>query len=65
MIVFNERHLVRMLTSYFAYSHHRRTHRALAMDTPERHSVQLPMLGGVVAVPEVDGLHHHYEQWIA
>jgi putative transposase len=34
-IVLNERHLKRVLTDYFRYYHHWRTHQALAMDSPE------------------------------
>jgi putative transposase len=62
VIVFHEGHLRRLLSSYFSYYHRWRTHRALAMDTPERRPVQPPELGSVVAVPEVGGLHHHYER---
>jgi transposase InsO family protein len=65
VIVFHEGHFMRLLTSYFSYDHRWRTHRALAMDTPERRPVQPPGLGSVVAVPEVGGLHHHYERWAA
>ncbi len=34
MIVFNERHLKRILTIYFDYYHQWRTHLGLEMDTP-------------------------------
>jgi putative transposase len=35
VIVLHERHLRRLLTEYFCYDHHWRTHRALAMDCPQ------------------------------
>jgi transposase InsO family protein len=64
VIVLNERHLKRILTSYFHYYHRWRTHLSLGMDTPESRLVQRPALGKVVQLPEVGGLHHHYE-WLA
>jgi putative transposase len=65
VIVLNDRHLKRILTSYFNYYHRWRTHLSLGMDSPESRSVQLPALGKVVAFPEVGGLHHHYERLAA
>jgi transposase InsO family protein len=62
VIVFSEGHLRRLLTNYVAYYHRWRTHLALAMDAPDRWPVQLPDMGAVVTVPEVGGLHHHYER---
>jgi putative transposase len=65
VIVLHERHLRRILTGYFQYYHHFRTHVSLAMDCPEPRPVQPSALGMVVAVPEVGGLHHHYEHCAA
>jgi putative transposase len=62
IIVLHERHLMRILTSYFAYYHRFRTHRALGMDPPVPRSVHPPELGPVREVLEVGGLHHHYER---
>ena len=62
VIVFSEGHLRRLLTSYFHYYHLWRTHLSLAMDSPDGRPVQPPDQGAVVAVPEVGGLHHHYER---
>ena len=61
VIVLSEVHLRRLLTSYLHYYHRWRTHLSLAMDCPEPRPV-LPERGPVVAVPEVGGLHHHYER---
>jgi hypothetical protein len=44
----NERHLKRILTSYFNYYHHWRTHLSLGMDSPESRLVQSPDLGKIV-----------------
>jgi putative transposase len=62
VIVLHERHLRRLLTEYFHYYHHWRTHRALDMDCPVPRPVQRPEVGSIREVPEVGGLHHHYER---
>jgi transposase InsO family protein len=62
VIVLHERHLKRLLTSYFQYDHRWRTHRALDMDCPVPRPVQRPEVGSIREVPEVGGLHHHYER---
>jgi transposase InsO family protein len=62
VIVLNEGHLRRLLQSYMAYYHRFRTHLSLAMDCPQPRPVHAPAHGQVVAVPEVGGLHHHYER---
>ena len=65
MIVLNERHLRRILRSYVSYYHTWRVHRSLDMDAPEQRPVQAPGLGPVWKLPEVGGLHHHYERMAA
>jgi putative transposase len=62
VIVLHEQHLRRLLTGYLQYYHHWRTHRGLAMDCPVPRSVQQPVDGSIREVPEVCGLHHHYER---
>jgi transposase InsO family protein len=62
VIVLHERHLRRLLTDYFRYYHRWRTHRALEMDCPVPRPVQRPDVGPIREVPEVGGLHHHYER---
>ena len=65
VIVLNAKHLRRLLTEYVAYYHRFRTHLALAMDCPKPRPLQPPECGRVVEVPEVGGLHHHYERQAA
>jgi putative transposase len=65
VIVLNEGHLRRLLQSYVDYYHCFRTHLSLAMDCPQPRPVHAPARGKVVAVPEVGGLHHHYERRVA
>ena len=62
VIVLHERHLRRLLTEYFGYYHYWRTHTALDMDCPQPRPVQRPDTGLIWEVPEVGGLHHHYER---
>jgi putative transposase len=62
VIVLHEQHLQRLLTSYFVYYHRWRTHLALTMDCPEPRPVLAADRGRVIAIPEVGGLHHHYER---
>jgi transposase InsO family protein len=62
VIVLNERHLHRVLRSYMDYYHTWRVHRFLDMDAPDPRLVQSPVRGSVMKLPEVGGLHHHYER---
>jgi len=62
VMILNEQHLQRILASYFTYYQSWRTHLSLAMDCPEPRPVSPPEHGQVIAVPEVGGLHHHYER---
>ena len=62
VIVLNEEHLKRILGAYFRYYHRWRTHLSLEMDAPEPRSVEPRESGEVVEIPEVGGLHHHYER---
>lgn len=62
VVVFNERHLHRVLSSYFSYYHGFRVHQSLDMDCPEHRPVEPPEMGEVVEIPQVGGLHHRYER---
>jgi putative transposase len=62
LIVFNERHLRRVLSSYRDYYQRTRTHLSLMKDCPEPRPVHPPTHEKVVAIPQVDGLHHRYER---
>ena len=65
VIVLNERHLRRILASYFDYYHRSRTHLSLGKDTPEGRPVQPSGVGKIVALPQLGGLHHRYERLAA
>ena len=65
VIVFNERHLRRVLRAYVAYYQRSRTHLAIGKDAPEARAVEPAGAGRIVARPEVGGLHHRYERQAA
>jgi putative transposase len=65
LIVLNERHLRRIVARYLDYYHDWRTHLSLSMDAPNPRAVHPPDRGRVVAIPELGGLHHHYERLAA
>jgi transposase InsO family protein len=60
VIVLNEAHLRRILTSYFAYYHESRPHLSLECNAPLPRRVEDPSEGKVIAIPQVGGLHHRY-----
>ena len=62
LIVFNQTSLSRHLRLFLDYYHHSRCHLALHKDAPESRAVQPPGLGRIVSLPQVGGLHHHYER---
>ena len=59
VLIWNEAHLKRILTSYFDYYHRSRTHRARRQYSISS-AVEPPERGKVVAVAQVGGLHHRY-----
>lgn len=61
-IVLNERHLRRILSSYFTYYHESRTHLSLDRNSPIPRDVEPPERGKVIAIPQVGGLHHRYRR---
>ena len=65
VIVLNERHLRRILASYFDYYHRSWTHMSLDKDAPDERPVQQPGAGKLVAFSQVGGLHHRYERLAA
>jgi putative transposase len=62
VIILGESHLRKILARYFRYYHKYRTHLSLAKDAPEPRAIQGAELGKVIEIPEVGGLHHHYER---
>src|SRR5258708_1111663 len=62
VIIFSERHLRRVLSSYFQYHHAPRPHLSLVKDSPRPLPIQSPSAANIIAFPEVGGLHHRYER---
>ena len=62
VIVLNERHLRRILRSYFDYYLRSRTHLSLERNAPIEREVEPPSRGKVISVPQVGGLHHRYRR---
>ncbi len=63
VIVFNETALYRRIQLFLAYYHESRTHLWLKKDAPDTRAVQTGDVGRcIIAIPQVDGLHHRYER---
>jgi len=62
VIVLNERHLKRLMSSYLLYYHEDRTHLGLAKDTPAGRATEICSAGGskIQSFPRLGGLHHRY-----
>jgi transposase InsO family protein len=65
VVIFNERHLRRILPWYVDYYHRTRTHLSLDKDCPDSRPIMPRRIGKVVAIPQVGGLHHRYERLAA
>ncbi len=65
IVIFNERHLHRVLSTYIDYYHRTRTHLSLDKDCSDPRPVMPPRIARVVAIPQVTGLHHRYERLVA
>jgi len=61
VIILNERHLKRLLSSYLLY-HEDRTHLGLAKDTPAGRATENRSAGEskIQSFPRLSGLHHRY-----
>jgi putative transposase len=62
VIVFNEAGLQRVMNGYCAYYERSRTHLSLDKDTPIPRPIAKSGDGGIVAIPQIGGLHHRYER---
>lgn len=62
VVVFDRRHLVRLVRGYVGYYHADRCHLGLGKDAPDGRPVMRPLstTAKVVALPRVGGLHHRY-----
>jgi putative transposase len=61
VIILNERHLKRLMSSYLLYYHEDRTHLGLAKDTPAGRATEIRSAGEKIqSFPRLGGLHHRY-----
>jgi transposase InsO family protein len=58
VVVLGERHALRLVREYARYYNADRPYMALASDASLTRSTQGPLMGRVVALPRVAGLHH-------
>jgi len=65
IVIFNQRHLRRVLSSYADNYRRTRTHLSLDKDCPDSRPIITRKIGKVVAIPKVGGLHHRYERMAA
>jgi len=65
IVIFNERHLRRVLSSYVDYYQRTRTHLSLDKDCPDARPIMPCRVGKVIAISQVGGLHHRYERLAA
>ena len=54
-----------VVTDYVAYYMRSRTHLSLDKDSPTPRPVMPPTAGRIVALPEVNGLHHRHGRAVA
>ena len=60
VIIFNQKHLHIILTSYCDYYLNARTHLSLEKNSPNPRKIEPMSKGKVIAIPQVGGLHHLY-----
>jgi putative transposase len=65
IVIFNERHLRRVLSTYIDYYQRTRTHLSLDKDCPDPRPLMPLRIGRVVAIPQVSGFHQRYERLAA
>ncbi len=62
VIILNERHLKRLMSSYLLYYHEDRTHLGLTKDTPTGRPTEIrpTAVGKIQSLSRLGGLHHRY-----
>ncbi len=60
MVVFNARHLRKVLRQYLGYYQESGTHLGLDKDCPVSREIQGPEIGEIKSKPVLGGLHHRY-----
>jgi hypothetical protein len=63
VVVLGEQHLRRILCAYIDYYNQSRAHMSLDGNAPLPREVEPPTRRNVIALPQVDGLHHRYTRF--
>jgi putative transposase len=61
-LILNAAHLRRLLRAYLAYYNTVRPHQSLDNNCPQPRTIEPPPCGRIIAIPQVGGLHHHYQR---
>jgi putative transposase len=61
-LILSEAHLRRLLRAYGAYYNTTRPHQSLDHNSPQPRVIEPPPCGGIIAIPQVGGLHHRYQR---
>jgi putative transposase len=61
-LILSEAHLRRLLRAYGAYYNTTRPHQSLDNNSPQPRVIEPPPCGGIIAIPQVGGLHHRYQR---
>ena len=62
VIIFNPKHLHKILNSYRDYYLNARTHLSLSKNSPIPRKTESKSKGKIIAIPQVGGLHHLYKK---
>jgi putative transposase len=62
VVIYDEHHLRRTLSSYVQYYHQTRTHLSLDKDCPQTRPISPPAEGKIIVFAEIGGLHHRYKR---
>lgn len=60
VLIWNERHLVRIIKEYVAYYNRMRPHQGIGQCIPDPSAGEGSASGPIAAQPVLGGLHHHY-----
>lgn len=60
IIIWNERHLARIIKEYVVYYNHMRPHQGIGQRIPDLPTGEILATGPVAVLPVLGGLHHHY-----
>jgi Integrase core domain len=61
-LILSEAHLRRLLRAYGAYYNTTRPHQSPDNNSPQPRVIEPPPCGGIIAIPQVGGLHHRYQR---